>query len=292
MSHLSAAARDSAAAVLGVAASAVHVRPVSGGCISPAARVEAAGRSVFVKSAAPSAPSDLFEAEADGLALLRAAQTVHVPEVLAVSADALVLEWLEPGAATPDAWRILGSQLAVLHRVTAAGCGLDRDNYIGPLQQANGWVEEWPVFFRERRIVPGLERVLHGGAFDARGRRELHALVDALPDLLGDVVDEGASLLHGDLWSGNAIPLAAGDIALVDPACYYGHREVDLAMAELFGGFPAVFFDAYEESWPTRAPGRAQRRSAYRVYYLLVHVNLFGRGYVERTLQAARAALA
>lgn len=277
--------------MLGVAPAAVRVRTVGGGCISPAARVDAGGRSVFVKSAASPAPPDLFQAEAAGLALLRAAHAVHVPEVLSVSRDALVLEWLEPGVPTGDVWRTLGSQLAMLHRVTAATCGLDRDNYIGPLPQANGRLSEWTQFFRERRIMPQLERTLRAGAFDAHGRRQLDAFVDALPDLLRDIADEGASLLHGDLWSGNALPLAAGDMALVDPACYYGHREVDLAMAELFGGFPTAFFDAYEESWPTRVPWRAQRRSAYRVYYLLVHVNLFGSGYVDRTLRAARAAL-
>jgi fructosamine-3-kinase len=289
---VSAVARAEAAAVLGVAASAVRVRPVGGGCISPAARVDAAGRSVFVKSTGSSTPSDLFAAEAEGLALLRRARAVRVPEVLAVSADALVLEWLEPGAPTAPAWRTLGTQLAALHRLTADGCGLARDNYIGPLRQANGWLKDWPAFFRERRVVPQLERALHDGAFDARARVELHAFVDALPALLADVADDPPSLLHGDLWSGNALALAGGDIALVDPACYFGHREVDLAMAELFGGFPAAFFDAYEESWPTRTAGRTQRRSAYRVYYLLVHVNLFGSGYVARTLQAVRTALA
>ncbi|HSL69181.1 MAG TPA: fructosamine kinase family protein, partial [Longimicrobiales bacterium] len=124
--------------------------------------------------------------------------------------------------------------------------------------------------------------------FNATDARRIERLLRDLPDLLHRGDAEGASLLHGDLWSGNAHALADGSIAAIDPSAYYGHREVDLAMAQLFGGFPPAFHDAYEDEWPLAAAGLNSRRATYQLYYLLVHVNLFGGSYVS----SCRTALA
>ena len=266
-------------------------RAVGGGCISPAARVEtAAGDVFFLKwGSASGAPAGLFDAEARALVELAAAKAVRVPEVIAVGGrDAgepwLLLEWLEPGAPDARTWPELGRALASLHRVRAERYGWPEDNFIGSLPQANGWKASWGVFWRERRLAPQLERAVRSGHFDARARRRFDALLERLDALLAEAEADGASLLHGDLWGGNVHVMAGGQAALIDPSAYHGHREVDLAMSELFGGFGAGFYEAYREAWPL-APGYAEvRRPIYQLYYLLVHVNLFGAGYVGSTL--------
>lgn len=267
----------------------VAARGVGGGCISPAARVEGpTGYVAFLKWTDGHTPPGLFAAEADGLRALRAAGALPVPEVLGVAADRwLLLAWLEPAHADAAAWAAFGAGLAALHRSADGGWGWSRDNFIGPLPQANPPAESWPRFWRERRLAPQLERALERGQLTGGDERRLRALMAALPERLGAAAAaDGPSLLHGDLWSGNAHTCTAG-VALVDPAAYRGHREVDLAMAHLFGGFPGPFWEAYENAWPLQ-PGAAARRPIYQIYYLLVHVNLFGGGYVDRT----RAALA
>jgi fructosamine-3-kinase len=217
---------------------------------------------------------------------------VRVPGVVAsggAGASAwLLLEWLEPGPATPRAWEDLGRALAALHRTRAERFGADQDNYIGSLPQANGWSTSWPAFWRERRLGPQQEQAVGAGLLGSADARAFDRLSHRLDELLAPAADEGASLLHGDLWSGNVHMMDGGTAAVIDPSVYHGHREVDLAMAELFGGFGGRFRHAYEESWPL-APGYDPvRRSVYQVYYLLVHVNLFGPGYVGRTREALR----
>jgi fructosamine-3-kinase len=284
--------RDVAAAVAPlVGGEPVTGRRVDGGCISPAARVAGArGDVAFLKWADGSTPAGLFAAEARGLSALRARGAVPVPEVLGVDGDRwLLLDWLEPAAASAEAWTTFGAGLAALHRSTAEEWGWPRDNFIGPLPQANGPVADWAGFWADRRLAPQLERALAAGRLDRSDQRRFEALLSALAERLGPAAaaDE-PSLLHGDLWSGNAHACTAG-VALVDPAVYRGHREVDLAMADLFGGFPAAFWDAYQEAWPLQ-PDALARRPIYQLYFLLVHVNLFGHGYVERTRTALREA--
>jgi len=269
----------------------VGAAPVGGGCIGRAARVEtAAGDVVFLKWCEPgAAPAGLFAAEAQGLEALAAAGAVRVPAVLAVGETWLALEWLEPGRATGASWARLGAGLAALHRCRAGRYGWPEDNFLGLLPQANAWSAGWPAFWRERRLLPQLERACARGWLDAAVRRRFDRLLDRLDERLAGAEAEGASLLHGDLWSGNVHVLADGTPALVDPAPYHGHREVDLAMSELFGGFGREFYHAYDEAWP-RAAGYADRRPIYQLYSLLAHVNLFGASYVGPTLRALAAA--
>lgn len=265
--------------------------PVTGGCISPAWRVRVAGRPVFVKTTPAGAPEGMLAAESTSLAALGATSAIRVPAVLAVGGDWLALEWLEPGRAGDGDWAQLGRRLAALHRVRGGGWGWTEDNFIGSLPQANGWLPCWSAFWLERRLAPQFEAA--APRLSATARQDFARLADRLPDLLDNAADaDGPSLLHGDLWSGNVhmtAPAAAGgaDVArdacaVIDPSSAYGHREVDLAMAALFGGFPPSFFSAYETAWPL-SDGADNRRHAYQLYYLLVHVNLFGGSYVAAT---------
>ncbi|HUP87870.1 MAG TPA: fructosamine kinase family protein [Longimicrobiales bacterium] len=255
----------------------VDAASVGGGCISNATRVETDRGTLFLKWGNEHA---LFAAEADAL---RALGGVRVPSVYHLSdGDAehpwLLLEWLEPGSISSSGWEALGNALAELHRrQRAENFGWHGDNFIGSLPQSNTRHSDWPTFWRDRRIVPQLYGV------GLSERRRIEKLLEVIDELATAGNDEGASLLHGDLWSGNVHGLIDGTAALIDPSIYHGHREVDLAMADLFGGFDTRFWRAYEEAWPL-LPGHEHRRSLYQLYYLLVHVNLFGGGYLSRTM--------
>jgi fructosamine-3-kinase len=282
--------RDDQAAVEAALGSAIaDMKPVSGGCISPAWQVILRdGRRCFLKAAPDGAAADLFRHEASALERIAATRSVRVPAVLAREPAWLALEWLEPGAAPAGAWRALGRALAGMHGNTADRFGLDHDNYIGSLPQDNTPASAWAVFWGERRLRPQLERAAH--RLGSGTVRRFEELLDGLDERLAVAEDDGASLLHGDLWGGNVHMTRAGP-ALIDPSCYYGHREVDLAMAALFGGFPPEFHEAYAAEWPLAQDAEA-RRAIYQLYYLLVHVNLFGGSYVQSTERTLRKALA
>lgn len=276
------------------------VEPVGGGCITETGRLRTSDdRDFFLKwTTSERHPVGLFTAEAASLGALAATGAVRIPDVVHVrdgqpgdhTEDGLgrwlLLEWLEAGAAVEHTWSSLGRSLAAVHRQRAAKPGWASANFIGTLPQANSPLPGWPDFWRERRLVPQIQRAVEGGFLHASDIARFDRLLVALDDVLAPAESEGASLLHGDLWSGNLHVLRSGDPALVDPACYHGHREVDLAMSELFGGFDRVFYAAYDEAWPLE-PGYAEtRRAVYQLYYLLVHVNLFGEAYRVRTLSA------
>jgi protein-ribulosamine 3-kinase len=266
------------------------VRGVGGGCISPAARIQAAGDAYFLKWSDGTPPRYFFREEARSLRALDAAHEVRVPRVVASDECWLLLEWLEPGHSSGGAWRALGLAVARMHRHRAEAFGWAADNYIGTLAQANAWLRTWPEFWRERRLRPQLERALHSGLLAAQDEAGFEALFEQFDTLLADAAEDGPSLLHGDLWGGN-VHMGTEQGALIDPSSYYGHREVDLAMARLFGGFDAAFFDGYEAEWPTLPDAGGKRMAAYQLYYLLVHVNLFGAGYLAQTRDALRRAL-
>ncbi|MEB2311741.1 MAG: fructosamine kinase family protein [Sorangiineae bacterium] len=262
-----------------------RTRRLAGGDISEAFLVELAdGRRVFVKSLPSAAPS-MFLAEARGLAWLAEARALRVPEVLAVGSEVpfLALEYLEPGAPCAGFDEALGRGLAALHRAGAPRFGLEHPNFIGRLAQDNTPEPDWPTFYRARRLAP-LVREL-----DLARRDRFERLFARLPELVGPA--ERPARLHGDLWSGNLHRAPEGEPCLIDPAAYGGHREVDLAMMRLFGGFSERVFDAYAEAYPLAA-GHAERVPLYQLYPLLVHVGLFGAGYlgsVDRALAALGA---
>lgn len=258
------------------------VTRVSGGDINDAYSAELdGGRTVFVKTHA-NAPESMFPAEARGLDWLRGRSGLRVPEVLAVSAPGdevayLVLEWLESASPAPDFDERLGRGLADLHRAAVPGFGLDHDNFIGSLTQANRPRESWVAFFREQRLEPQLERLAAARRASFSLRRGFERLFERLPELWGE--PEPAARLHGDLWGGNLHVGARGEPCLIDPAVYGGHREIDLGMMRLFGGFSERVFQAYDEAFPL-SPGAAERLPLSQLYPLLVHANLFGGSYV------------
>ena len=276
----------------------VNVRRVGGGCIADA-RIAgfADGSRVFVKTAAGF--PDMFLSEAEGLEALAAAGAIHVPAVLAVDSDALVLEHVDAAPRRADYFERFGRAFARLHRHHGPACGFARDNYIGSTPQRNDPVAgdwshspgspagdgtDWTGFFLERRLRFQAELAAD------RGFGRLLKLFDTaetgLANLLDDSVEQPC-ILHGDLWGGNCIVDARGEACLIDPAVYYGHREADLAMTHLFGGFEPVFYDAYENEYPL-ADGHRERLPIYQLYHLLNHLNLFGSGYYaqcERILE-------
>ncbi len=239
---------------------------VSGGCIHRCYRATLDGRAVFVKLNEAQF-ADAFAAEADGLSALRAAGCT-APEPLAHGTNDegayLLMEFLE--LRSRGDFAALGRMLAGMHRLQASSFGWRRDNYIGSTPQQNGACKSWAQFWRERRLAPQI----------ALANRNGHAL-DAgnVCDLLEGHQPE-PSLLHGDLWGGNAAFLPNGAPVLFDPAVYYGDREADLAMTELFGGFPPEFYSAYG----ALPAGYETRKHLYNLYHLLNHLNLFGGGYL------------
>ena len=255
---------------------------VTGGSINRCYRWPTDGAPLFVK-VADAAAFAVFEAEADGLAELARAHALRVPEVRACgrSGDTafLALEWLEAVRADAACEARLGEGLAALHAVTAREFGWRRDNTIGGTPQENGARASWPEFFRERRLRPQLTLALANGFGSLLGEcgERLLAGVDAL---LGQH-HPAASLLHGDLWGGNWLATAGGEPAVFDPAVYYGDRETDLAMSQLFGGFGPDFHRAYATAAPL-PPGSGLRRELYNLYHVLNHANLFGGGYAHQ----------
>jgi fructosamine-3-kinase len=244
--------------------------PASGGCIHRCYRVLIDGKQRFLKMNSQDY-SDAFAAEAEGLEALRGAG-MRVPEVLgqdiAGGEAYLLLEFLDLGS--KGSFAELGRMLASVHQNRGPRFGWARDNYLGTTPQRNGWSDNWAEFWRERRMKPQLELARRNG-FDL-GEVKLDGLLDGH--------EPQPSLLHGDLWSGNVGFTSDGPVVF-DPAVYYGDREADLAMTELFGGFPREFYAAYSEVFPLDA-GYEKRKHLYNLYHLLNHLNLFGRGYLPQ----------
>jgi len=256
------------------------VHEAGGGCIHRALVLEGDGERWFVKlNSAEALP--MFEAERDGLAALATAQAFRVPRPLCcglIGGQAyLVLEHLDLKPVAERAGAIAsGRALAALHRTAGQRYGWHRDNFIGATPQVNTENDSWARFFADARLLPQLERAAaHGRALQKKGE----SLASKLPAFFLDYRPV-PSLLHGDLWHGNAA-MCAGAPAVFDPAVYYGDREADLAMTELFGGFPEAFYAAYREAWPP-AEGYESRKTLYNLYHVLNHLNLFGSGYLRQ----------
>ncbi|AKF08621.1 fructosamine kinase family protein [Sandaracinus amylolyticus] len=267
----------------------VDASRVSGGDIHDAWRVELAdGRRVFVKSARGAGDPETFPCEARGLAWLGEGP-LRVPRVLAVEPRFLALEWIERGRPARDADEALGRGLAALHRLGASGFGLDHDNFLATIRQDNAREDDWPTFYGRRRLEPLVRAAIARGASSPSMVRAVERVIAELTRLCGPA--ELPSRLHGDLWSGNRMHDEQGAPVLFDPAVYGGHREIDLAMMQLFGGFSERVFDAYDEAFP-RAPGHEARVPLYQLLPLLAHAVLFGRSYAASAEDAARRALA
>jgi fructosamine-3-kinase len=259
-------------------------RPLQGGDIHEAfAATLEDGREVFIKHHASADPA-MFPAEARGLEFLRGHGRLRIPVVLAVSSGApdepafLALELLRAAPRRRDFDEELGRGLAELHRDGPKTFGLDHDNFIGRLPQENGPLPDWASFYRERRLVPQQRMAEKAGLVDATMRRDLERLIARTGDLVGPA--EPPARLHGDLWGGNLHVDETGSPCLIDPAACGGHREMDLAMMRLFGGFGPRVFAAYDEAYPLD-PDHLERVDLYQLYYLLAHLTMFGRSYAS-----------
>jgi protein-ribulosamine 3-kinase len=254
--------------------------PEGGGCINQTYSLADGRRRYFVKRNRAEALT-MFTAESEGLHEIRASHSLKAPEPicfgLAGSSAYLVLEYL--ALRGQGNWTQMARQLALMHRSTAEKYGWRRDNTIGATHQPNAWTATWVAFLCEQRLGYQLElakRNGYGGTLQANGE----ALLARVQEFFIGYVPH-PSLLHGDLWPGNAAFTANGEPVIFDPAIYYGDREADLAMTELFGGFPAEFYFAYHEAWPLDQ-GYRVRKSLYNLYHILNHANLFGGGYAAQ----------
>jgi protein-ribulosamine 3-kinase len=256
-------------------------RPVAGGDINRAYHVETPECSYFIKTNTASWAGQMFEAEAKGLRALDSPCILRTPAVLGFGSTSdgsyLLLEFIETSYRPDVFWEKFGTALAKLHRSTAPGFGFDHDNFIGSLPQRNHHHDDWPTFYTEERLLPQLKITKQQNLLQTRDFQQFDLLFKKLPDLCPK---EPPALTHGDLWSGNFLCDAQGQPVLIDPAASYSHREMDLAMSRLFGGFERPFYRSYEEEWPLE-PGFEHRLPIYQLYFLLVHVNLFGGGYVR-----------
>jgi len=253
-------------------------RSVGGGCINQGYVISDNNHTYFGKINQAS-QVDMFAAEALGLKEMWETQTIKVPQPIcwgtADNSAYIVQEYLELGSGGGKiAWEEMGKQLAAMHKTSNfKGFGWHENNTIGSTPQINNWTTDWADFFAEHRINFQIKLAKRRGGQFSQGE----TLIKAIPELLANHHPQ-PSLVHGDLWGGNASITASGEPVIFDPATYYGDREVDLAMTELFGGFPAAFYQGYNAVWPLE-PGYELRKSLYNLYHILNHFNLFGGGY-------------
>ena len=269
---------------------------LSGGDINKAyALTLNTGDKIFMKANAKSNAA-FFTAEAAGLTAIASTKGISTPKILCTGTDDgedvgysfLLLEYIKSSGKIKTYWETFAQELAAMHKADVATVvstgsttpyGFSQDNFIGARPQQNTPAGSWVSFFREQRLAPQFKAA--DSYFTPADREKITKLLDNLDRFL--IEPEQPSLLHGDLWSGNVMCGSDGKAMLIDPACYVGHREADLAMTELFGGFPQSFYDAYKEAFPLQ-PGYEERRDLYNLYQLLNHLNLFGPTYLEPVL--------
>jgi fructosamine-3-kinase len=252
-----------------------HRQVQSGGCINQTTKISDGKRDFFVKTNTAN-QLDMFVAEAIALQQMYATKTMRVPQPIcwgiAGEVAYLVMENLDLGGSQD--WEAMGRHLAAMHRVTSdRGFGWDRDNTIGATPQINNWTNNWIDFWREYRLAFQIRLAKRKGWRCSIPEEKIYA---ALPKFFRDYQPQ-PSMVHGDLWGGNAA-FVKGEPVIFDPALYYGDREVDLAMTELFGGFPSQFYRSYNAAYPLDA-GYKERKTLYNLYHILNHFNLFGGGY-------------
>lgn len=269
---------------------------LSGGDINKAyALTLNTGDKIFMKANAKNNAA-FFTAEAAGLTAIASTKAISTPKILCTGTDDgedvgysfLLLEYIKSSGKIKTYWETFAQELAAMHKAdvckVASGdagraFGFFQDNFIGARPQKNTPSASWISFFREQRLTPQFKAA--DSYFIKEDRAKITKLLDNLDRFL--IEPEQPSLLHGDLWSGNVMCGSDGKAMLIDPACYIGHHEADLAMTELFGGFPQSFYDAYKEAFPLQ-PGYEERRDLYNLYQLLNHLNLFGPTYLEPVL--------
>lgn len=263
-------------------------KAVGGGCINEAMKLQTTAGNFFIKLNDSEVYPGIFDAEKHGLELISATKAIAVPKIIASGQAAgkafLILEWIESGKRAHDFFKKFGRQLAVLHSFSNSFFGLEKDNYIGSLLQFNKPTPSFEEFFITQRLEVQLKMAVDQGRLPA----SVHSSFEKLYKRLQEIIPpEKPALLHGDLWSGNYMTGKEGYACLLDPAVYYGHRESDLAMTLLFGGFDNDFYEAYHFQYPLEKDWR-KRVDLFNLYPLLVHVNLFGGGYASQVMSIIR----
>ena len=246
---------------------------IVGGCINNAIKINTNKGDFFVKWNTNS-KANMFQTEYNGLKVLKDTNTIRIPNVLCFDDDFLIIEFIPPSNPNNAFWEVFGQKLALMHKQTHSKFGLDFDNYIGSLYQDNTQNKNWTEFFIQNR----LQAQLSIGNFSGTLLSDFDKLFQKLPNLFPN---EKPALLHGDLWNGNFLAKNGDTPMLIDPAIYYGNREIDIAMSKLFGGFNSDFYFAYNESHPLEN-GWEERIQICNLYPLLVHVNLFGGAYINQ----------
>jgi protein-ribulosamine 3-kinase len=258
---------------------------VPGGCINETIKVETNLKTFFLKINSAKKFPGMFEAEAKGLRLLTKANEIKIPSVVLFGqhddSSFLILEWMEQGKRRKDFFEDFGRKLARMHKHTGRYFGLDHNNYIGSLSQSNQEYENGMDFFIEQRLIKQIELAARNNLVNKSTIEQFNSLFKKLSEI---IPNEIPALLHGDLWNGNYMTDGTGAAAIIDPAVYYGFREADIAMTKLFGGFDLPFYDVYNEEFPFQK-GWEQRLDIFNLYPLMVHVNLFGGGYIEQVKQ-------
>ena len=265
------------------------IQSVSGGDISSAYKISTSTNSFFLKVNQTIQAQKMFETEAKALSIILDTQTIKTPKVYAVDSfdgiNFILMEFIESQSPTKNDFILFGKQLAELHLVTSQSFGLKFDNFIGNLNQTNREHQNWSDFYIKERLIPQFRLAKQRGLLNISEIPSFEILKKTCDPYFKAIKP---SLLHGDLWSGNFIISKGGIPYLIDPASYFGHSEVDIAMSKLFGGFGHAFYESYHRIIP-KDPTTKQRIDLYQLYYLLVHLNLFGRSYygsVNRILNA------
>lgn len=269
----------------------ISLSPVSGGCISDAYKITLDDkRNLFLKINRTH-PADMFRKEANGLKELAKPAVINIPKVISVDDSYILLEFIEEGTKQKDFFEDFGRSYAELHRVTLGSFGFYEDNYIGSTKQENiankNERNNWAFFYFNKRILFQFKLAEKNGYATEELRKGISFLENNIEKILSES-EEPPSLLHGDLWSGNYMVNKNGKVSLIDPAVYYGHREADLAMTKIFGGFSESFYVTYNEFYPLK-DGYHYRENIYKLYHILNHLNLFGSGYYGQAISLIKS---
>ena len=263
----------------------LSITSLSGGCISNAYRITTQDKNNYFLKYNSAVSNDMFIKEANGLKELIKSKAIRIPEVLEFGKDYILLEYINSGGRKKNFFEEFGQRFANMHKFTSESFGYFEDNYIGSNVQKNIPDEQekvdWVSFYFNKRILFQLQLAEKFGSATEELRRGISRLGNRIDQIITS--SDKPSLLHGDLWSGNYMIDENGSAVLIDPAVYYGHREADLGMTKLFGGFGAEFYEAYNESFPLE-DGYEYRENIYKLYHVLNHLNLFGGSYYSQAM--------
>lgn len=262
-----------------------NYKNISGGCISSVLKIELEDGSLCLLKYNEHISSEMFIKEENGLNELQKAKAINIPSVIYASTNLIIMEYIINSKPNKDFFEDFGRRFANLHKYTSDKFGFYEDNYIGSTIQLNSFKSNWLEFYYENRLLFQFRLAEKNGYVVESTRKLFNKLEKQLSNIVYN--DDPPCLLHGDLWSGNYITAQDGYVCLIDPAVYYGNREADLAMTKLFGIFDSRFYESYNEAFPL-PQGYKERENIYKLYHLFNHLNIFGRGYLDQTIDCMK----